>query len=205
MALRWAAHDQDISLSSLKRTAFGYSQEPDRSVVCQFVSHDPPRCSVFPKVESYMINVFIFSPSSHALHERSSEFSPQDIDTSLVFSSHHHIPLWNVIRGRHEVITNEYFGLTSASHFRRERFEPLLFMGAILRLLACLGASRSWTGSRRRSNQQAAKRLHWSDGLAQHHSSQRHRHDRLKGGERRGGGRANAFEPGEEGHKCDDS
>src|SRR5216684_4972430 len=109
------------------------------------------RCSVFPKVESYMINVFIFIPPSYALHERSSEFSPQDVDTSIVFSSHDHIPLWNVIHGRHEVITNEYFRLTYASHFRRERFEPLLFMDAILRLLACHGASRSWTGSRWRS------------------------------------------------------
>src|SRR6266852_5810471 len=159
------------------------------------------RCSVFPKVESYMINVFIFIPPSHALHERSSEFSPQDVDTSIVFSSHHHIPLWNVIRGRHEVITNEYFRLTYASHFRRERFEPLLFMDAILRLLvsAHLVPGQDYDGDQ---DQQAAKRLYGSNGLAQHHSS--HRHDRLKGGERRGGGRADALEPCEEGHKCDD-
>src|SRR6266852_1769333 len=75
------------------------------------------RCSVFPKVESYMIKVFMFSPPSHVLHERSSTFSPQDVDTSVVFSSHNYIPLWNVIRRRHEVITNEHFKFTCSSHF----------------------------------------------------------------------------------------
>src|SRR6266851_7570004 len=161
------------------------------------------RCSVYPKVESYMINVFIFIPPSYALHERSSEFSPQDVDTSIVFSSHDHIPLWNVIHGRHEVITNEYFRLTYASHFRRERFEPLSWMlsCACLLVSAHLVPGQDHDGDQ---DQQATKRLYGSNGLAQHHSSQRHRHDRLKGGEHRGSGRADALEPCEEGHKCDD-
>src|SRR5260370_19291200 len=93
------------------------------------------RCSVFPKVESYMIKVFMFSPPSHVLHERSSTFSPQDVDTSVVFSSHNHITLWNVVRGRHVVITNERFKLTYSSDFLRSGRAPLCLKTFVI---ACL-------------------------------------------------------------------
>src|SRR6266851_10322003 len=108
------------------------------------------RCSVLPKVESYMINVFIFIPPSYALHERSSEFSPQDVDTpSCLFVSQPYPIMecntWKA-RGHHERVLQAHICVTLS-----QREVRTSLMDAILRLLACLGASRSWTGSRRRS------------------------------------------------------
>src|SRR5216683_6251799 len=74
------------------------------------------RCSVFPKVESYMINVFIFIPPSYALHERSSEFSPQDVDTpSCLFVSQPYPIMecntWKA-RGHHERVLQAHICVT---------------------------------------------------------------------------------------------